>query len=116
MNGYDSDIAPELLLRSGKRTTEPALSRRWRLLQASTKLKCVKGACEIADLKQRLEERHNNNILVAKLRAFSSSLSDQRFQARSHNNPPAALDGASENCRAGKRGPCIACNLIDEKF
>ena len=62
------------------------------------------------------EERHNNNILVAKLRAFSSSLSDQRFQARSHNNPPAALDGASENCRAGKRGPCIACNLIDEKF
>ena len=45
------------------------------------------------------EERHNNNILVAKLRAFSSSLSDQRFQARSHNNTPAALDGASENCR-----------------
>ena len=38
MNGYDSDMAPELLLRSGKRTTEPALSRSWRLLQASTKL------------------------------------------------------------------------------
>ena len=54
MNGYDSDMAPELLLRSGKRTTEPALSRRWRLLQASTKLKCVKGPCEIADLKRRL--------------------------------------------------------------
>ena len=66
--------------------------------------------------KKERKERHNNNILVAKLRAFSSSLSDQRFQARSHNNPPAALDGASENCRAGKRGPCIACNLIDEKF
>ena len=30
MNGYDSDMAPELLLRSGKRTTEPALSRSWR--------------------------------------------------------------------------------------
>ena len=44
MNGYDSDMAPELLLRSGKRTTEPALSlsRSWRLLQASTKLKCVR--------------------------------------------------------------------------
>ena len=56
MNGYDSDMAPELLLRSGKRTTEPALSlsRSWRLLQASTKLRCVKGACEIADLKRRL--------------------------------------------------------------
>ena len=54
MNGYDSDMAPELLLRSGKRTTEPALSRSWRLLQASTKLKCVKGPCEIADLKRRL--------------------------------------------------------------
>ena len=26
----------------------------WRLLQASTKLKCVKGPCEIEDLKQRL--------------------------------------------------------------
>ena len=47
-------MAPELLLRSGKRTTEPALSRSWRLLQASTKLKCVKGACEIEDLKRRL--------------------------------------------------------------
>ena len=56
MNGYDSDMAPELLLRSGKRTTEPALSlsRSWRLLQASTKLKWVKGPCEIADLKRRL--------------------------------------------------------------
>ena len=54
MNGYDSDMAPELLLRSGKRTTEPALSRSWRLLQASTKLKCVNGTCEIADLKRRL--------------------------------------------------------------
>ena len=54
MNGYDSDMAPELLLRSGKRTTEPALSRSWRLLQASTKLKCVKGPCEIEDLKRRL--------------------------------------------------------------
>ena len=47
-------MAPELLLRSGKRTTEPALSRSWRLLQASTKLKCVKGPCEIADLKRKL--------------------------------------------------------------
>ena len=28
--------------------------RSWRLLRASTKLKCVKGPCEIADLKRRL--------------------------------------------------------------
>ena len=54
MNGYDSDMAPELLLHSGKRTTEPALSRSWRLLQASTKLKCAKRPCEIEDLKRRL--------------------------------------------------------------
>ena len=47
-------MAPELLLRSGKRTTEPALSRSWRLLQASTKLKWVKGPSEIADLKRKL--------------------------------------------------------------
>ena len=31
MNGYDSDMAPELLLRSGKRTTEPALSTEQKL-------------------------------------------------------------------------------------
>ena len=65
MNGYDSDMAPELLLRSGKRTTEPALNRRWRLLQASTKLKVRERALRDCRSEAKTHWQKQRNELAA---------------------------------------------------
>ena len=87
MNGYDSDMAPELLLRSGKRTTEPALSRRWRLLQASTKLKVRVVHLQV----NRLQDGCSGDEMRAAW--ATSSESSNGNSGKQHNKLAAAAHG-----------------------